>query len=445
MHTHVRRRAAAAAAALLLPAHLAAQAPLPATQLPPGPLSLVQAVDLGRRFGVQAALARITARAADARAGQRRADLLPFIAGTASYTRQTLNLDELGLSIPLPKPVTDPFDLWRLQLRGAQTLFDAAALTRYASARDSVIAAGLDAQAAGNLAGATAGIAYLRLLSAQFTVRAREADSAVAARLLEDARAMTDAGVAPIIDQTRNEVNLAAVRGQLVVARNQRDRARLDLLRALNAPLASEVSVPETVGDPVPAELPTDPDSATAFALEHRPELAAERERTRLARNAERAIKYENLPSLGVTGYVQESGRDPLRGSWNVQVGVQVPILDGLRRQTRAQEQAVRVEAQQVREQDLVQQIEQEARQAVLDLASARTQVEVARERLRLAEQELAQAEERFRAGVAGSVETTQAQAGLTLARDALIQAGVAYGTARVSAYRALGILDQLK
>jgi outer membrane protein TolC len=80
----------------------------------------------------------------------------------------------------------------------------------------------------------------------------------------------------------------------------------------------------------------------------------------------------------------------------------------------------------------------------VLDVASARQQVTIARDRLRLAEQELAQAQQRFQAGVAGSVETTNAQSSVIAARDAVIQAQVNFGTARVSAYRALGIIDQL-
>ena len=103
------------------------------------------------------------------------------------------------------------------------------------------------------------------------------------------------------------------------------------------------------------------------------------------------------------------------------------------------------MEVQQIRERDLVNQVETEARQSVLDLASARQQVAIARDRLRLAEQELTQAQERFQAGVAGSVETTNAQSSVIAARDALIQARVAFSTARVSAYRSLGVIDQLR
>ena len=46
-------------------------------------------------------------------------------------------------------------------------------------------------------------------------------------------------------------------------------------------------------------------------------------------------------------------------------------------------------------------------------------------------------------AGVAGSVETTNAQGGLVAARDGLIQARVNAAVARVSLRRAMGVLDQ--
>ena len=56
------------------------------------------------------------------------------------------------------------------------------------------------------------------------------------------------------------------------------------------------------------------------------------------------------------------------------------------------------MEIQEVHERDLGNQVETEARQAVLDLASAQEQVTIADERLRLAEVELAQAQERLAA-----------------------------------------------
>jgi outer membrane protein TolC len=362
----------------------------------------------------------------------------------ASVTRQRINLDEFG--IPVASGVTDPFDIWSLQLQARQAVFDASAISRLRAARDTAVAAGYDARAVGELAGATAGLAYLRVLSADETVNAREADSAIAGSLLEQARRLVQAGVSPAIDQTRSEVSFASVRTQLEVARLGADRSRLDLLRALDlAPgtrlvLADSLTLAEL-------DLPSDPAAAAAYAREHRSELAAEHARTQAARRTLSAIRRENLPNLGVSGAYRETGQHTadLAGTYSVQLLLTVPILDGFRRQSRAREEAARVEIQEIRERDLGNQVETEARQAMLDLASARQQVAIAGERLRLAEQELAQAEERFQAGVAGSVETTNAQGSVASARDALIQARVSYGSARVGAYRALGVLDQLR
>jgi outer membrane protein len=411
---------------------------------PSGPLTLLQAISLGRQQGVNAAIARLELRAANAKVAERRADLLPNISGNASSLRQTVNLEQFG--IPIASGVTDPFNIYTLQLRGEQLLFDASTITRLRAARDTAVAAGLDAQAVGEIAGATAGLAYLRALSANETIRAREADSTVAAQLLSQARQLVSAGVSPAIDATRSEVSFASVRTQLEVARNAADRAQLDLLRTLDLPSGTRLQLADSLGLGA-LNLPLAPDTAAAFAREHRAELAAERNRTKAAQSSLSAIRQENLPSLSLNGAYQQTGQrtGTLAGSYNVQLLLSVPILDGFRRQSRAKEQSARLEVQQLREHDLTNQVETEARQAVLDLASAQQQVAIARDRLRLAEQELSQAQERFQSGVAGSVETTNAQSSVIAARDALIQARVNYGTARVSAYRALGVIDQLK
>src|SRR3954470_6465648 len=110
----------------LLVLSLLADPPVAAAQqpaVPQGPLTLLQAITLGRTQGVNAAIARLNVRTAEARVGQRRADLLPTIDGDASFTRQTLNLDEFGL--PFATGITPPFNLYRFQLRASQTIFDA--------------------------------------------------------------------------------------------------------------------------------------------------------------------------------------------------------------------------------------------------------------------------------------------------------------------------------
>lgn len=416
-------------------------APLAAQTQVPRSLTLEQAIALGRERGVSAALARINERIANSRVGQRRADLLPSVTLSGSATRQTLNLDEFG--IPIASGVTDPFTIWRFQVQGREQLFDASAMARLRSAKDSAIAVGNDAKAAGELAGATAGLAYLRVLSADETISAREADSAVSADLLAQSRQQVNAGTSAAIDATRSETQFAAVLTQLEIARNQRDRARLDLVRTLDVPPETEIGLADSLSSPM--SLPSVADTAVAFALAHRSEVAAERGRTKVAERSLKAIGLEYVPNLALGGSYSQSGQElnSLAGTYALQVVVSIPLLDGFKRPARQQESSARLDAQKLRQHDVEQQVAVETRQAVLDLASADHQVKLAGDRLRLAELELSQAKERFVAGVAGSVETTNAQGGLVSARDGLIQARVNAAVARVSLRRALGVLDQ--
>jgi len=425
----------------MVPAQARAQAPAPV--LTPTQLSLVEAVQLGRTQAVTAVLAGLNVRVADARLGQRRADLLPFVAGSARYTYQTLNFDEFGL--PNVSGVTPPFSLWSFQVRAVQSIYDASLWARTQAASDSAKASGLDAVTAGELAAVTAGVAYVRVLGAGEVVNARLADSVIATDLLEQARQLVLSGVSPPIDSTRSSVNFAAVRTQLLIARNQQDRSRLELARALDLPPSGQIVLTDSLA-PSDETVPTDADSAVAFALAHRSEVQAERQRLAASERSLKAIKYENLPSIGATGQYTEGGKtlSVINPSYSVGVGITLPIFDGLKRQDRAAEQSARVKAQRLRLHDAERQIETETRQALIDMLAARQQVGLAQDRLRLATLELDQAEERFKAGIASSIETTNAQLSVVSSRDVLIQARVALGVARLSAYRALGILNDL-
>lgn len=410
----------------------------------PDTLTLVKAVEWGRLRAAQATIARLGAKAADIRVGQRRADLLPNLSGSATATRQTLNLDEFGF--PGAGGVTNPFSIFNFRLRIQQTIYDPATFARLAATRDSVVAAGLDAETAGVVAGTAAGIAFLRAVSAEETVAARESDTTTTYRLLIGARQVNQAGLTPAIDVTRSEVTFATARTQLALARNLRDRTRLDLIRALDFPADTTVTLAHDLSGTT-AGVPATAAEAARFARQHRSDLGAERQRLRVMETGREAIRAENLPSVTATGALTESGRKTgtLKSTYLAQLGISIPILDGWRRQLRSREQGLRIDAQAARVTDLEHQIDIETRQAFLDLASAIDQVALAQERATLADRELSQAEERLHAGVAGTLETTTAQGGVTAAQDGIIQARVAQSVARIGLYRALGILEQLR
>jgi outer membrane protein TolC len=84
-----------------------------------------------------------------------------------------------------------------------------------------------------------------------------------------------------------------------------------------------------------------------------------------------------------------------------------------------------------------------EVRSAFLDLNTAAEQVQVASSSVNLAGQQLAQARDRFGAGVADTIEVVQAQEALAAANDNYISALFAHNLAKLSLARALGIAEK--
>jgi len=76
---------------------------------------------------------------------------------------------------------------------------------------------------------------------------------------------------------------------------------------------------------------------------------------------------------------------------------------------------------------------------------AAREQLDAATERLRFAEQEVAQARDRFNAGVAGNADVVNASLALTASRTLVNDAETAYQLARVSLARATGSVTTLR
>src|SRR6266550_3143806 len=373
---------------------LAAQAPSPTTPLR---LSFADAVRLASGEVPVVALASLRTTEADARVRQARAALLPSLSVSGGWLNRTFNSKSLGIDFSFPLPSGDtatlrdligPFNNYDARLNATQTLFDWSSVKR---------------------------------------VRA--------------------AGVSPAIDVTRARAQLATAQGLLLVAKNQLDRGRIDVTRALGldpaTPLAFSDSLAPSLGA---ADVSVQRDSGVAAALANRPELRAELARAAAARQTGSAIRAERLPKLQLAGDYGVNGKTVQKAISTRQLALQVsvPILDGFRREARLDEQDAVVRESQVRESDLRRQIAAEVDAALLDLGSAQAQQAVAREQLRLAESELSQSRERFKAGVAGNIDVITAQAGLIRARDTEIDARFAAAAARISLARAAGVARTL-
>lgn len=428
---------------------------LPLAAQDPAPLRLTLGEAVARAAGASPAveLAGLRTAEAAARVRQARAGLLPSLTGSAGWLNRTFNRASLGFDFPAapgtqpPPDLVGPFDNVDARLKLTQALVDYAGWARVRAARAEVSGSEALGGVVAEAAAETAALAYLRAVRAGALVAARGADSALAAELLVLARAQHEVGASPAIDVTRARTQLATAAGALVVARSRRDRARLDLLRALGLGPETALEMTDSLTADLATPVPAAPEAARAAALARRAELAAERARGTAARTAASAITAERLPRLELAADCGLNGRRAADALATRQIALQVsvPILDGFRREGRLAEQRAQVLAAEIRERDLERAIALEVDAALLDLHAAQAQQGIAAERLRLAEEELAQARERFAAGVAGHIEVITAQVSLIAARDAEIDARFGAAAARVALARAVGTARELK
>jgi len=420
----------------------------------PRRLSLGEAARLAAAQTAVVQSAQLRVEQARARVTESRSSLLPQVGLSPSWSSHTVNSASFGFNFPAPageKPLLDPngqiigpVRFWDFRGQVSQTLVDPAASQRVKAARAGVTAASAEVATAGENAASNAALAYLRALRSEATYRARIADSTLAVDLLNVARNQLEAGVGVGLDVTRAQSQLANVRTQIIVARNDRDRSQLDLRRALNLPLDQSLVLTDSLTAPVTID--TTEAAAVAQAIQNRPDIRAAEAELAAAEQQVAALRATRLPTVnafansGPTGFVNH-----LLNTYTFGLQVSWPVFEGGRREGQTEEQRAVAKEIDVRRRDLQQQATVDVRAALLDLASNREQVEAARNRQSLAELEVQQARDRFNAGVAGNADVITASVTLNAARTGLIDALASYQAARVSLAKAEGTVSQIR
>ena len=413
-------------------------------------LSLGDAARLAARQSVGVDVARSRVAAAEARVNQRRGALLPDLAAGIQQASRTTNSATFGFSFrdpagrPLLNPngeIIGPVPTVDLRYRIQQPLLDLGSLAKWRAAQAATQAASADVNAQAEAAASVAAMTYVRAARADAQVAARVADSALAADLLRIARDQLQAGVGIALDVTRAQSQVAATRAQVIIARNERDRALLELRRAMGMSFDAPLALRDSLGAlPIESILPNTP-TALVTASQTRADIRALVAQGAAQQRALSSIRWERTPQIGLMldqGVIGKSWGHLLPTySWGVQLSL--GLFDGYRREGRVQEQIANTRETDARLRDLRAQSAMDVRSALLDLSAAREQLDAVRERLELSEQEVAQAQERFRAGVAGNADVISALLSLNSARTLRNDVLAAYQTARVSLARAVG------
>ncbi len=366
------------------------------------------------------------------------AALLPRVNAQAYANFQNRDLRAFGISLPGMPEVVGPFSNYDVRLYAQQNIVDRQSLHGLKASERAVQSDKLnDADARDLIVRAIAAL-YLSAESAEAratVAQSRVNDSNALFKLATDKH---DAGTATGVDVLRAEVQLANDRQALLIAQNDRKLALLSLARELGMNPGTHLELAETLefkSLPVQNAEKLLPDALAARA-DYR-SLAAQREALVEQQRANRARSY---PKLSVNGNFGGIGRSigGMQPTGLIQGQIDFTLFDH-DREGEAQELAAQIKAIDDRIADLRRGIEEDVREALLNLDSATEQVDVASQGQQLARRELEMAQDRFQVGSANNVEVVTAQDELARAEENYILAVSSHVDAKFALARALG------
>lgn len=407
-------------------------------------ISLNDAISRALDTGTAVRIASTSTREAEARAQEARSALQPQLSLGGQLANESINLATFGFSVPGQPNVTPPFNVIDAHVTLAMNIIDFAARRRYEAARAGVRVSEEDQRRLENEVAAAVSSLYVSYGRSSSRIEQIRANVDLFQRLRQLAVDQKNAGVGTRLDTTRADVQLARQQQSLLVATNQRDFARLALLRAIGADLGANL---ELTDDWTKITAPPPPlQAALEAARRQRPELTVLQQRLRLAELNVEAARAERLPTVGAQAQGVESGNRIGELDWSRTVAavVNVPLWTGRRIEARVAAAQAQRDQLRIQQNDIERQIEQEVRQAIISYENARSRVDLASQSLKLAEDELELASDRFKAGVASSIEVDNAQTSLVAARDARIDALADEAQARFDLSRATGDIRNL-
>jgi outer membrane protein TolC len=374
------------------------------------------------------------------RARRLSAALLPRVNAQAYANVQNHDLKAEGLSftgIPIPG-VVGPLSNYDFRVYAQQNVVDLESYRALKASERALDAGRMDDRDVRDLiVRAIAGL-YLNAQSAAARVDAAQSRVTDSSTLYKLAKDKHDAGTATGVDVLRAEVQLANDRQALLIADNELKQSLLALARNLGMNPATPLELAEplqyrSLSQPeietlAPAEL-----LARADYLS----LASQREALVQQQRANRARSY---PRLSVNGNIGEIGRSigSVATTGLVQGQIDFPLFDR-DRNGEAQELESRVKRIDDQIADLGRGIDEQIREALLNLDSAAQQVTVAADGQQLARRELELAQDRFEQGTANNVEVVTAQDELARAEQNYILAVSSHVDAKFALARALG------
>jgi outer membrane protein len=402
------------------------------------PLSLSDVIRETRSHSAEVRVAQEDVKAARARVGQQNSRRLPQIGISGSATRfddvSTLNFAGQKIEV-----VPDHLEALTLQLD--QTLDFANQIgTAVSQAKLSALASeyGLASVEADTSLQATT--AYYDLLRAEQSVRVAQASLDAYQEQLKTNTRLFEGGVGQKIDVYRAQSQVADAERELVRRQNGLNSARSRLNDLVGRPLDEQTTVASGQDEAVEA---LDRPALIQQALDRRTEILASATEIRAAEKGIKLARSSTDPrfSVGLAGnyYPTTSFQYVRQSTAAITLGVTIPVYEGGLARERTREARAIVDAAKARADRVRRDVALQVQNAALDVETAQKRRTAADVAVTAASAARDLAQRRYEAQVGLYLEVTDAQAALTQAQAAQVDATYDLLTAQARLTRAVG------
>jgi outer membrane protein TolC len=409
----------------------------------PMALSLENAVALGLKQNLGGALATDVVIDARGQRWQALSELLPNVVTDTGFGVHQVNVKAaLGLTIHGEPPIIGPFGYFDSRVYLRQSALDWPSIERVRAAKAQLKSAEFSSKDARELVVLVIVSNYLLAIADQSEVESATSQRDTAQALFQQTSDQKTAGVASAVDVLRSQVQMQAREQRVIVATNNLAKQKLVLARAIGLPLGQQLEI----STQIPFQELTRPslDEAIQSAYKVRADFQSQVSRVRSAELARKAASAERYPSLGVETDYGLSGVNPgsSHGTIDAAATLRIPIFQGGRVHGDVLRADASLAGERQRLEDSRARIDQEVRDAYLDLEASAQEVSVEKSAVTLATQNLQQSRDRFASGVTDNIEVVQAQDALAIANDAYIASVYSDNLAKISLARAIGVAE---
>jgi len=407
-------------------------------------LSLNGAVDLALKQNLDIQIANIETATRQQDRVIARSELLPHASFEADESVNRYNLKaQIGIQIPNVPHSIGPYQAVHVGPTFSAPVFDLTLIRQYQASGHRLLATRADEQTVREETALLTVSEYMAHLRSLASITAAESRVELATRLAHQADDLLKDGVASKIDVSRAQVRLREEQQRLIDAQRDADTTLYALKRIMNVPDSQKIEFADQQDFfHTPSLDLSDP---LATALVQRPELHSLAESIKAAQLEHKAAAAESVPKFTFDGFWDEQGQTFSKATpgYQYQVNMRVPIFTGGRLRAERKSTAL---AEQRTEKQLAQernQVTEQVRDGQVELQSALHQVDLGRQEVQLANEEVTLSQGRFQSGVTDNIEVTQAQDSLARANDTEIGALFRYNIARAQLARAVGSVEQ--